>query len=152
MIGLYAWSGIGRFSHQHFVQHATERVHISPAIEMPFTRRLLGAHVSGCTNYYAGLGEAIGGLINQRSGDAEVGDQGMILSRCFPVACRPRKQDVAGLDVTMHDAMTVGAVERIGHFTGQPDCFSDRQLSLSLYSRAERLPLHIWHGEPQDVS
>ncbi len=84
---------------------------------MPFTRRLLGAHVSGCPDYYAGLGETIGRLINQRSGDAEVGDQSMILSRCFP-SHRPREQDIAGLDVTMHDAMTVGAVECIGHFTG----------------------------------
>ncbi len=55
------------------------------------------------------------------------------------------EQDVLGLDVAVDHAITVGIVERVGHFTGDPHRFVDAELGLAVEFVAERLALDVGH-------
>jgi hypothetical protein len=72
-------------------------------------------------------------------GDAEIGDPRVA----------PRKEDVLGLDVAMHDAILVSAIQRVRHLPGELDRVLEGEGTLTLEPVAQALPLHIRHGVPE---
>ena len=101
--GLQRRPGERLFPHQHFVEHATERIDVAAAVN-GIAGGLLRTHVGGRADTSAGLGERVALHRAERFPDTEVRHEGV------PV----REQDVFGLDVAMDHAMTMGVVERAG--------------------------------------
>ena len=85
-------------SRQHLVQHAGETVDIAPAVQPLTSSRLLGAHVLGRADRNPGLGQLLARGRRDRPRDPEVTDYRV----------PGLEQDVLGLDVPVHDIMTVG--------------------------------------------
>jgi hypothetical protein len=76
----------------------------------------------------------------------------MILPRGYSAFDRgPGEQNILWFDIAVDDAVTVGAVERIGDFGGKAHSLVDWQLPLAVEPRAERFPFDEWHGEPEDI-
>ncbi len=55
------------------------------------------------------------------------------------------EQDVAGLDVAMDDALTVGVVKSLGHLGGDRHCLVDRELNLRFEPLPKGLALDVRH-------
>jgi len=55
----------------------------------------------------------------------------------------PREEDVARLDVAMHDVSLVRVSQRITDFRGNTECFLERQRAFTRQSCRERLPRHV---------
>ena len=85
---------------QQFIQHGPQRKNVGPVIHF-FSRDLLGRHVIGRPHHHARLGHGGG----RYTGDPEVHDVRFALGV---------DQNVARLDVPVHDAFPVGVIERIG--------------------------------------
>jgi hypothetical protein len=52
----------------------------------------------------------------------------------------------------MQNAVTMGAVQSIGHLAGKPHRLLNGKLTLTVETCAEGLSLYVGHGEPQHVS
>ncbi len=59
------------------------------------------------------------------------------------------EHDVLRLDVAVDHPMSVGIVQRLGHFAPDPECRFERYLRLPPEPVAERLALDIGHGTPE---
>ena len=97
----------GRLPGEHLVQHTTERVDIRPWVHITVTRGLFGAHVVGCAQAEAGLRDAPSARLGHGQRDAEVCNE-----RFAPLT----QEDVARLDVAVHDAVFVRVVECVSDF------------------------------------
>jgi hypothetical protein len=62
--------------------------------------------------------------------------------------CRGEEQ-VLRLDVAVDDAVVVGVLERLGRVARDPERLVHRKASLPPEPVAERLALHVGHGEPE---
>jgi hypothetical protein len=102
---LWRRAGERRFAGQHLVQHRAEGVDVGSRVHR-LAARLLGAHVGGCADRHARLGEPLAGLVaRERAADAEVGDQRVAVG----------EQDVLRLHIAVDDAVAVGEIEPVGH-------------------------------------
>jgi hypothetical protein len=129
----------GWLAGKHLVQNHPERVDVGPPIQLALTSRLLRAHVRQRPDGEPGLGEALAVLLLQRSGDAEIGNQGMAL----------RQEDVLGLHISVHDTLAMRIIEGIGDFAGKAKCILNRHLSFPEQSLPQRLALDVRHRVPQ---
>jgi hypothetical protein len=55
------------------------------------------------------------------------------------------QQDVARLDIAVHDPLSVREVQRVPDFGGDPDRLLERQRAFPLEALAQRLALHVRH-------
>ena len=130
--------GERRLAGQHLVEHAAESIDVASGVDGA-AAGLLGAHVGRRADGEAGRGEVAAGRL-ERSRDAEIGDPGV----------PTREENVLGLDVAMHDAVLVGAIERVGGLGRDPDRLVDRKLPLAPEAVAEALALDVRHGVPEE--
>ena len=98
--------GVGLAEERHpageaLVEHEPERVEVGAAVE-PAAAHLLGRQVLGRAHHHVVAGEVVAGGA-EALGDAEVGQQHAAVGG---------DEDVAGLDVAVHEAGAVGGVER----------------------------------------
>ena len=104
-------------SHQQFVEDHAQAEDVAAAIDpMPFATGLFGTHVGGRPGVAWPLAHV---LLPQ--GQPEIGHERL---------AAPVEQDVARLDVPMHQPLLVGVVQRLGHRRHQFDRFVDRQPGL----------------------
>jgi hypothetical protein len=111
--GEWAVTGERRAAGRHLVEHDAQGVEIAARIERR-TLGLLGGEVGGRAHHLAGLGQVLFDRAVQGAGDAEV------RHLHDPAG---RDQDVAGLDVAVHDAVAVCEPQRggdIGGHIGRP--------------------------------
>ena len=127
--------GEGRLPRQHLVQDAAKGVHVGATVHVFSASQLLGAHVGGRPDREARRGELLPARCSDGAGDAEVADHRM--SRL--------EENVLRLDVAMHDVMTVGVGEGVGHFASDLHSPVQRELRFSAQALAQRLALHVWH-------
>ena len=85
------------------VEHQTERVEVSPPVEFLATD-LLWRQVLGGAHHHVLAGEVVGAAQPLR--DPEVGEQDPAVGR---------DEDVAGLDIAMHETGGVGGIESGGN-------------------------------------
>ena len=96
----------------HGIDHAAQAEQIA-AIVNRFTTGLLGRHELGRTSDDANAGQtSVIGCARQ----AKVGD---------PQLALPVDHQVAGLDVTMHDAVLMSVLQRVGGLLGEPGCVTE---------------------------
>ena len=76
-----------RLPGQHLIEHAAERIHIGPSIQLRIAGGLLGAHVGGGAERQSRLGHLVIRRRRDRVSYAEIGDDGMA----------GREEDVSGL-------------------------------------------------------
>jgi len=93
-------------------QQAGERVDVGTAVDVAASR-LLGRHVVSGAHREAGLGQAVVGLL--ALGQPEVGQERVLA----PLAAGD--QDIARLDVAMHQTVPMRLVERARHLRDEPD-------------------------------
>ena len=95
-------TGEGAAAHQQLIKHRAEAVNVAAAVHaMPFTPRLFGTHVVGCPREARATTAEV--LVPQRQ--AEIDE----VRLAFGV-----DEDVARLDVPVHQPMLVGVVQRLG--------------------------------------
>ena len=104
----------GRPPAHHLVQHGAESVEVGPRVRLA-AERLLGRHVADGAEDRPGRGQA---LKVERDREAEVSELG------GPVVREPH---VPRLHVTVHDAVTVGVVERAAYLLRDPHGLGHRQ-------------------------
>jgi hypothetical protein len=129
---------IGRRPRQHLVQHHGQRVDVGAGIHGHRPVRLLGAHVGRRAHGRAALGDvfvSVGG-----AGDPEIGHQRVAV---------PGEEQVFRLDVAMDHALFVGVLQCFGRVAGDPERLVHRQPALAPEPVAERLAVHVRHGEPE---
>jgi hypothetical protein len=122
----------------HLVEHARQRVHVAPGVELTLPGRLLGTHVENGSERQAGLGEAIVARLG-RPRDAEIGDQGLAIPQ----------QNVLRLDVAVEDPLAMGGVEGSRELDGDPQRLFYLQSSLPPEPIAQALALDIRHDVEQ---
>ena len=103
-------TGVWRFSREHLVQHAAEAVHVTPTIDVDVAGSLLGAHVGRRAEHQPGIGELVAAGRDDRPGNPEVGDDRLSVGQ----------EDVFGLDVSMHDTLSVRVIESLRHLARNP--------------------------------
>ena len=96
---------------------------------------MLRAHVGRCPDAHPRLREGLALDHAQRLADAEIRDQRM------PVL----QHDVLGLDVAVHDSVTVRVVERPRDFGRDAHRLAHREQLRLIQSVAHRAPLDAWH-------
>ena len=101
---------------QHLEEDTAERVHVAPSVHFRRAERLLGTHVRRRAEDDRWRRERVVGGAGHGARDAEIGDDGVPLVQ----------QDVAGLDVQMHDAATMRVIERERDLATEPDDVVDR--------------------------
>ena len=102
---------------QQLVEDHAQAEDVAAAIDpMPFATGLLGTHVGGRPGVAWPLADV---LLPQ--GQPEIGHERL---------AAPVEQDVARLDVPMHQPLLVGVVQRLGHRRHQFDRFVDRKPGL----------------------
>src|SRR5438309_9997508 len=94
---LYRGAGERRLSTEHLVHHTREAVEVTPTIEVPAPRSLLGAHVGRCSHGKPGLRQAVAARGADGPSDPEVAHD--------RVACL--KQDVLRLDIAVDHVVAV---------------------------------------------
>ena len=140
---LRGWAGERGLAREHLVEHASERINVGAGIEVALPAGLFGAHVCRGAHDHPGLGKPVHRVLLDGAGDSEIGHQRVVL---------PGQQDVPRLDVPVHDAVAVSAVERVGDLAGEAHRLVDRQLPLAVEPGAERFSLDEGHGEPEQRS
>ena len=105
-------------SHQQFVEDHAQAENVAAAIDpMPFATGLLGTHVGG----RPGVASAPCRRPASRKASPKSATNGL------PLVV---EQDVARLDVPMHQSLLVGVVQRLGHRRHQFDRFVEREPGL----------------------
>jgi hypothetical protein len=120
---------------QHFVQHAAQRVDVAPTIDLPHGAPLLRTHVSRRAERHPRLGDLSIARYTKGSGDPEVAD----------VRVGTRKQDVARLDIPMHEAVPMRVVQRICHLAPDSQRVCQRESPLAKQTVPDGFPLHVGH-------
>ena len=138
---LGGWPGIRRLPREHLVEHAPEGVDVGAAIYMGIAGCLLGAHVMGCAECQAGLGQPLGAGGGEGPRDAEVSQHSL------PAG----EQDVLGLDVTVHHAVLVGIAQRCRHVPGDAHGSSTGSCRSRARLVAKRLALDIGHDVVEEA-
>ena len=115
------------------MQHGTKAVQVGPAIH-PLAAHPFRTHVVGRADHSAGTHEALAPAA--AAGDAEVGQH-----RSAVVA----QQDVVGRHVTVHDALPVRIVERLGDLPHDAQRKGDRVGTA--VNRAHRATGQVFHGD-----
>ncbi len=105
-----------RLAGEQLVEDTTEGVHIAPTIQIALPAPLFGTHVLRGPHDDAVSGQRFRYRGGYGSRHPEISDDG------FSVY----DEDVAGLDVAMHDALLVSVVEGVRHLAGDLDCLVDR--------------------------
>ena len=142
--------GVGRLTGEHLVEHAAEGVDVGARIDVPLGRGLLRTHVLGSAQAESALGQLLIRFARERSSDPEVRNQGMVSAgKPSVTGRRAAKQDVLWLDVAMNHSALVGIVESVGHFHGDAQRVTHRELTLSQQPAPQRLALDVRHGEPE---
>ena len=117
---------VGRFLHRqphcrhrtdsggHFIQHQAKRPDIGTLVNR-FAASLLGSHIGRGSENRAGIGcrDGLGGCMRLRNfhlGQAEVQELGL---------APYRDEDIGRFDVAVHNACTMGGVQRIGDLDAQ---------------------------------
>ena len=102
---------------QHLVRDAAEREDVAPGIDVGLAHRLFRAHVVRGPQTDAGTRQA--GVLPHvgREGDAEVGDDRVVVL----------EEDVARLHVAMDDPLFVGVLQRVGDARGHAHDLVDLQ-------------------------
>ena len=121
--------GVGLAEERHapgeaLVEHEPERVEVGAPVELA-AAHLLGRQVLGRAHHHVVAGEIVVGDV-EALGDAEVGEQHATVGG---------DEDVARLDVAVHEAGAVGGVERARH--GRADV--DRELGPEALLAVEQL-------------
>ena len=101
--------GKRRLPHQQLVQHAPQRVHVAPPVQLPLPGRLLRTHVGRRPHRDPCLRQPLRPSRPDRPRNPKI--------RHDRVAAR--QQDVLRLDIPVHHAPTVGVRQGIGHFPRQ---------------------------------
>ena len=137
--GLWRHSGEGWLAGETLVQHATERVEITPSVDLPLAGCLLRAHVHRSAQRKTGSGQPLTSCRAHRLG--------------YPEVCQDRfasfQQDVLGLDIAMDDTELVGTGECSEYVAGDAEHVLQREPLLALQPLPQRLTLDIGHGVPQ---
>ncbi|CAA9510900.1 MAG: hypothetical protein AVDCRST_MAG53-2602 [uncultured Solirubrobacteraceae bacterium] len=130
----------GRRSGQHLVDHARQRVLVAAAVQS-LTAGLLGRGVVDGSDEGSGPGQrAVGGL---QLGDPEIAQVGVVRLLGAPARV---DEDVLGLDVTVHEPVLVGHVERPRHLVGDVQRPGQRERALAL-GQGGQVVLDQAHGE-----
>jgi hypothetical protein len=137
--GLRGRAGKRGLADEHLVQHRRETVLVAARVDR-LGRCLLGTHVGRRPDGDPRTREPIATCLDECLGDAEVDD----------VDVRPREEHVLRLDVAVDDALPVGDLQRGGDVGGDAQRIIDRELTLTLELRAERLPLDVRHRVPRE--
>ena len=115
-------SGKRRLSRQHLVQHATEGIDVTSAVEVPLTRRLFGTHVGRSSYSNTGLCEFFIIALADGARDSEIGNHG-----------RPTGQhDVLWFDISVYHAMRVSMTQTQRRLTSDLQRIRNRQLTLAV--------------------
>jgi len=126
-----------RTSGEHFVKHATERVEIGTRINC-VTLGLFGREVGGCTHDRTGLSEIHCCVASSRGlRDAEVGDLHLT---------RRRDEDVAGLHITMNNAIAMSKAESSSNVGGDFGGAVGMKRTFGANDFRERSALDILHN------
>lgn len=137
--GLRAFPPERHAAGEHAIGHNGQTVEIAAPVHT-FPLCLLRRHIFRRAHHRAGVGQAgnAGG-----AGDAEIGQQGV---------AGVAHQDVAGLDVTVHDPAAVRVIQRRRHLADHAEREIERQRPAhALHDLSQRLPLHIFDGDVVDA-
>ena len=130
-----------RLPGQHLVQDAAQRVEVAAAVQIALPGRLLGAHVRGCADRDAGVGQPIAARGVHGARDAEVRDHRV------PAL----EHDVLGLDVPVDHPAGVRVRQGVGHLPRQRHGLLERQLLFTPDAVPQRLALDVGHDVEQIV-
>ncbi len=130
------WSATnGGIARQALISHHAERVHVR-GTRQRLAGRLLGRDVQRGAHHDAGRGQAE--ILYVRLGDAEVGDLGGAVGH---------DQQVARLDVPVHDAGPVRGVKRAGRLRHDVEDDVRLQPPVPLEDLRQRLPVDQLHHQ-----
>jgi hypothetical protein len=133
---------VRRFSGQHLIENGTERVDVSLRAGIPFTGRLLRAHVVRGSQAESGFREPRATRRADREGDPEVGHEGPSTA----------EQNIGGLDVPVDDTVLVGDLKRVADLLHDPHALVDRQLSLAVQPRLEGFAFDEGHDVEEEAT
>ena len=131
---------VRRIARQQLVRDTRERVHVTPCVQLPISRCLLGAHVVRCAKGQPGFGQPRSTGLTHRQRDPEVRHQR--LTRL--------QQDVLRLDVAVNDAALVREAQRPRHRLRDLECLLHRKLLLPIQLVAQGLALDVGHDVVQE--
>jgi hypothetical protein len=106
---------------QHLVQHASQAVEVAAEVDRLGPAGLLGAHVGGGADRDAGPGHPLAPGLAHRPGDAEIGQERMVLGQ----------EDVLRLDVAMDQSLPMRVLEGVRHLTREADRLGQPELLLA---------------------
>ncbi len=128
-------AGERRAPGEHLVEHHTEGVDVAARVDGQ-ALGLLGREVGGGAHDEAGLCHLL--VRADRTGDAEVGDLDLAVGG---------DEDVARLDVAVHDTVAMRIGERLGDPCSHGGRLQRRQRSLGADDRGERFPVDVFHDD-----
>ncbi len=135
----------GRLSRQHFVQHATERVLVGPAVHVIPPRGLLRSHVQRSTHDHPVSRFSTPGIpfADNRVRPAGLRDprNAKVRDQREPV----REQNIFGLHVTMDDPLGMGVLKGAGNLVDQPEGLLQRQVLLAHQPRTQGIVFDVRH-------
>ena len=126
---------MGRLTRQHLVDHARERILISPGIELVGAAGLFRTHVLWSPQRQAGFRQI------RRTSRRH--------SPCYAKVryerVGARQQDVPGFDIPMHDTLSVGIGQAVGNLPCDSDRILEGQLPFPIQPVPERFAVHERH-------
>ena len=123
-------------SREKCVEHTRERVDITPGVHLVVSRGLFRTHVTRSSERDTSSRQSLFFPGIQRERDPEVGDE----------RTTPTQEDIARLDVPVHDALSVRDVECFGYVGSNCDGLIDGKLLLPLQPIPERFALDVRHN------
>ena len=134
-----------RLPDETLVEHAAERVHVRPPVDL-LTHNLLGGDVVKRAQQVAVVADS--GLVGDPLRDAEVREVDVVGA----VGTRARVEEHVGwLHVAMHETARMGRIERARDLCDDADRIRRVQAAVPLEALLQVLPLDVAHGDEEEV-